>query len=350
VVETAHRLTRIGGTVLKAEFPFDAGVTDERAWDEACRELDAASALPWVLLSGGVGEETFARQVAVACRAGASGVLVGRSVWAPAATLAPAERDAWLLAEGRARLGILVRLADELGTPWHARPNPLAAAALPAKGGTGNTERVTTERGRAPGGGERDIDILVLGELNPDVIVRGTDPRLEFGQVERLVEAIDLVIGSSSAIFACGAATLGLRVAFVGVVGDDAMGRFMLDAMGARGVDVSACRVDPGTPTGASVILTRGNDRAILTAPGTVPLLRDEDVPDGLVGRARHLHVGSVYLLDVLRPRLAGRFEAARRAGSRHRSTATGTRGAPGMAAFGGSSVTPTSSCRMPPK
>ena len=134
VVETAHRLTRIGGTVLKAEFPFGAGVTDERAWDEACRELDAASALPWVLLSGGVDEGTFARQVAVACRAGASGVLVGRSVWAPAATLAPAERDAWLLAEGRARLGILVRLADELGTPWHARPNPLAAAAPPGEG------------------------------------------------------------------------------------------------------------------------------------------------------------------------------------------------------------------------
>ena len=128
------RLTRIGGTVLKAEFPFDAGVTDERAWDEACRELDAASALPWVLLSGGVDEGTFARQVAVACRAGASGVLVGRSVWAPAATLAPAERDAWLLAEGRARLAALARLADELGTPWHARPNALAAAAPPGEG------------------------------------------------------------------------------------------------------------------------------------------------------------------------------------------------------------------------
>jgi tagatose 1,6-diphosphate aldolase len=134
VVETARRLTRIGGTVLKAEFPFDASVTDERAWDESCRELDAASALPWVLLSGGVGQATFARQVAVACRAGASGVLVGRSVWAPAATLAPAERDAWLLAEGRSRLEAFVGLVDELGTPWHARPNPLAAAPPPAEG------------------------------------------------------------------------------------------------------------------------------------------------------------------------------------------------------------------------
>ena len=163
--------------------------------------------------------------------------------------------------------------------------------------------------------GERDIDVLVLGEINPDVIVRGADPRPQFGQVEMLVDTIDLVIGSSSAIFACGASTLGLRVAFVGVVGDDAMGRFMLDAMRAHGIDVSACRVDEAIPTGASVILAGDADRAILTAPGTVPLLRDEDVPAALVDRARHIHAGSVFLLDALRPRLAARFAAAGRAG-----------------------------------
>jgi sugar/nucleoside kinase (ribokinase family) len=160
-----------------------------------------------------------------------------------------------------------------------------------------------------------DIDVLVVGEINPDVIVRAADPRPTFGQVERLVETIDLVVGSSSAIFACGTARLGLRTAFVGVVGDDALGRFMLDAMGARGIDVTGCRVDRAVPTGASVILTTGTDRAILTAPGTVPLLRDEDIPDALVGRARHLHVGSVFLLEALRPRLAARLAAARQAG-----------------------------------
>jgi sugar/nucleoside kinase (ribokinase family) len=161
----------------------------------------------------------------------------------------------------------------------------------------------------------RDIDVLVLGEVNPDVIVRAADPTPSFGQVERLVDSIDLVIGSSSAIFACGVARLGLRTAFVGIVGDDPMGRFMLDAMWRRGVDVAGCRVDRTVPTGASVILTTGADRAILTAPGTVPLLRDDDVPEALVGRARHLHVGSVFLLDALRPRLAARLAAARRAG-----------------------------------
>ena len=160
-----------------------------------------------------------------------------------------------------------------------------------------------------------DFDVLVLGEINPDVIVRAADPTPTFGQVERFVDSIDLVVGSSSAIFACGAARLGLRTAFVGVVGDDPLGQFMLDAMRARGVDVTACRVDDAVPTGASVILTTGADRAILTAPGTVPLLRDEDVPDTLVGRSRHLHVGSVFLLDTLRPRLAARLAAAHRAG-----------------------------------
>jgi len=168
---------------------------------------------------------------------------------------------------------------------------------------------------RASGSGDRDIDVLVLGEINPDVIVRSVDPRPQFGQVELLVDTIDLVVGSSSAIFACGAARLGLRVAFVGVVGNDAMGRFMLDAMRTHGIDVSGCRVDEVVPTGASVILAGDADRAILTAPGTVPLLRDDDVPAALLDRARHLHVGSVFLLDALRPQLAERFAAARRAG-----------------------------------
>jgi sugar/nucleoside kinase (ribokinase family) len=158
-------------------------------------------------------------------------------------------------------------------------------------------------------------DVLVMGEINPDVIVRAADPTPAFGQVERFVDSIDLVIGSSSAIFACGAARLGLRTAFVGVVGDDPMGRFMLDAMRARGVDVAGCRVDREVPTGASVILTSGSDRAILTAPGTMPILRDEDVPEALFASARHVHVGSVYQLDALRPRLAARLGAARRAG-----------------------------------
>jgi tagatose 1,6-diphosphate aldolase len=134
VVETALRLTVLGGDVLKAEFPYDPGVTDQAAWSDACMELEEASAVPWVLLSGGVDDATFARQVAVACSAGASGVLAGRSVWAPAATLPDAERDAWLVTEGRTRLARLTGLVDELGVPWQARRGTLSTASTPGEG------------------------------------------------------------------------------------------------------------------------------------------------------------------------------------------------------------------------
>jgi tagatose 1,6-diphosphate aldolase len=126
VVETARRLTALGGDVLKAEFPYDASVVDRSRWAEACAELDAASSLPWVLLSGGVDDATFEAQVEVACTGGASGVLVGRSVWAPAAALSPDERTAWLETEGAARLRRLVDLVERAGHPW--RPRWLAAA------------------------------------------------------------------------------------------------------------------------------------------------------------------------------------------------------------------------------
>jgi len=123
VVETARRLTALGGDVLKAEFPYDAAVDDRSRWAEACAELDAASRLPWVLLSGGVDDATFEAQVEVACGVGASGVLVGRSVWAPAAALPPDARTPWLQTEGAARLRRLVDLVDGAGHPWRPRWN-----------------------------------------------------------------------------------------------------------------------------------------------------------------------------------------------------------------------------------
>lgn len=134
VVETARRLTSIGGDILKAEFPYDASVTDTALWGEACEELNAASALPWVLLSGGVEESTFEAQVATACAAGASGVVAGRAVWAEAATMDAAGREEFLATTGRERLRRLVDLVDEVGRPWHDRPSPLTSAPIPGDG------------------------------------------------------------------------------------------------------------------------------------------------------------------------------------------------------------------------
>jgi tagatose 1,6-diphosphate aldolase len=134
VVETARRLTAIGGDVLKAEFPYDPSVTDAARWRDACQELDAASRVPWVLLSGGVDDATFEAQVEAACAAGASGVLAGRSVWEGAATFGPSERDRFLATNGRDRLERLATLVDRAGRPWREHPGSLANAPEPGEG------------------------------------------------------------------------------------------------------------------------------------------------------------------------------------------------------------------------
>ena len=134
VIETARRLTQLGPDVLKAEFPYDPSVDDSDRWREACEELDAASPVPWVLLSGGVDDAVFERQVETACGAGASGVLVGRSVWAEAARLSGEERDQWLASEGRRRLRRLAELVERVGRPWRDRWLEAKPTAQPTEG------------------------------------------------------------------------------------------------------------------------------------------------------------------------------------------------------------------------
>lgn len=156
----------------------------------------------------------------------------------------------------------------------------------------------------------RSFDILIAGEINPDLILTG-DVMPAFGQVEKLVDAAALTIGSSSVIFACGAARLGLKVAFIGKCGDDVFGRFMLDEMQKHHVDVSNVLVLVGGSTGLSVILNRGVDRAILTHPGLVADLQAADIADGLLAQARHLHVASYFLQTKLQAGLPRLFERA---------------------------------------
>jgi sugar/nucleoside kinase (ribokinase family) len=155
-----------------------------------------------------------------------------------------------------------------------------------------------------------DFDLVVVGDCNPDVVITGGDVTPAFGQAEKLVDGMSLIIGGSAAITAVAAARLGLRVALVAATGDDPTGELMLSLLGREGVDTSAVLVRPGQPTGMTTVLSTGADRAILTALGAMTSLTAADVPPL---RARHLHVSSYFLLErSLGPGLAGLLAAAR--------------------------------------
>jgi sugar/nucleoside kinase (ribokinase family) len=157
-------------------------------------------------------------------------------------------------------------------------------------------------------------DLLVLGDAKPDLIVTGVD-EVAFGRPERIVDRALVTLGGSGAIAACGAAALGARVAFAGAVGDDALGRFVVDALEARGVDTGGVRIDPDRPTGASIVLKRGDRESVMTSLGTVASFDGRDVDRETLRAARHVHVASYFLQKGLRPSLPELIGDVRAAG-----------------------------------
>ena len=161
-----------------------------------------------------------------------------------------------------------------------------------------------------------DLDLVVLGDANPDLVLRGGDVVPAFGQAEHLVDEAGLTLGGSGAILAHGAAKLGLRVAMCAVVGDDLFGRFCREALETVGVETTGIVTDPTTPTGVTVVLSGDRDRAILTSPGTIPALRADLIDRSLLARAGHVHVSSYYLQASLIPGLSALFEQIRAGGA----------------------------------
>jgi sugar/nucleoside kinase (ribokinase family) len=159
------------------------------------------------------------------------------------------------------------------------------------------------------------IDLLVIGDINPDVLVTAGELGDAFGQREQIVDQGLLVLGGSATITAVAASRLGAKVALVGCVGDDWIGRAMVAELTAIGVE---CRVKvlPEVPTSLTVVVQRGRDRAILTTQTSLAQLDCSVVPDDLLRDSRHVHVGGYFLLPGLWDGLPELFGRARAAGA----------------------------------
>jgi sugar/nucleoside kinase (ribokinase family) len=160
----------------------------------------------------------------------------------------------------------------------------------------------------------RRFEVLVVGELNVDIILDRMVTLPELGQ-EILAREMTLALGSSSAIFAHNLRCLGPSVAFLGKVGDDLFGRFVVERLRIGRVDTSHVLVAPERSTGATVVLNRGEDRAMVTYPGAMEDLTLEDLTPEHLASARHLHFSSVFLQSGFRRRTAALFRLAKGAG-----------------------------------
>jgi sugar/nucleoside kinase (ribokinase family) len=156
--------------------------------------------------------------------------------------------------------------------------------------------------------------VLCAGEINVDLVLQGYTEFPTPGK-EVLVRDCQLVLGSATAIMAMGLARLGTPVAFVGRVGDDVWGRYCLEDMATRSIDVSRVIRGGGPRTGITVSITHPRDRALVTYLGAIAALTGKDVPDAAMAGLDHLHASSFYFQEGLRPDLPDLFARARRAG-----------------------------------
>jgi sugar/nucleoside kinase (ribokinase family) len=158
--------------------------------------------------------------------------------------------------------------------------------------------------------------VLVVGDANPDLVLRG-DVVPRFGQAEQLLDDAALLIGGSAAITAHGFARLNRPVALVAAVGDDALAGPLLARLAEAGVYLDHVVRRQGRSTGLTVILSRADDRAILTCLGTIPTLTGREVRDAVANsrNPRHVHVGSLFLQPLLASELPAVFAECRARG-----------------------------------
>ena len=120
-IETAKRLGALGPDVLKLQFPVDARhEPSEAVWRQTAEELAAACQTPWVLLSFGDPFDVFKAQLEVACRAGCSGFMAGRSVWREVITAAQSERTQVIEEVVLPRFRALCDVVEQHAKPWFA--------------------------------------------------------------------------------------------------------------------------------------------------------------------------------------------------------------------------------------
>ncbi len=137
--------------------------------------------------------------------------------------------------------------------------------------------------------------VVCLGELLIDFV------SLESGVSLVQAPSFQKAAGGAPANVAVGLARLGHEVGFVGKVGKDSFGNFLVGVLRENGVDVSGMAFDTEARTMlAFVSLTSEGERDFMfyRHPSADMRLTPEEIPEQLIAQARIFHYGSISLIS----------------------------------------------------
>lgn len=155
---------------------------------------------------------------------------------------------------------------------------------------------------------------IVVGELNMDLILTGLD---KFPELKKEIFAKEMFLnmGSSAAIFAANLSSLGTKVAFLGKIGRDQYGDYILKKLSEKGVDIKKIIISETSKTGITVALSFKNERSMITYPGAMLELTESDIRNEDLRQVQHLHVSSVFMQPALKEGIVKLFRRAKDAG-----------------------------------
>ncbi len=136
-----------------------------------------------------------------------------------------------------------------------------------------------------------DIEVVGLGALNMDYLYK----------VERILDDGEAVVnesksspGGSAANTIYGLARLEVDAGFIGIVGDDADGKILVQAFQTIGVDTSQIKVKPKAKTGTVLCLSdKHGRRSLYVSPEANSLLTIDDLDLTYINQPRLLHLSS---------------------------------------------------------
>jgi sugar/nucleoside kinase (ribokinase family) len=158
------------------------------------------------------------------------------------------------------------------------------------------------------------MDIVVIGDINVDLVLAGLPSLPAFRELKH-AKSMKFSLGGASAIFACNIARLGLATGFVGKVGKDFHGDFLIDTLQSAGVDTSHMVRESALPTGVCVVMSFPEDYAMVSYPGIRESFDLHEIDLDYLKRARHFHLSSFYLQPALQPGCSKLFRHAKSAG-----------------------------------
>ncbi len=139
----------------------------------------------------------------------------------------------------------------------------------------------------------KKLDVITIGRAGVDLYGAQVGGRLEdMGSFEKY-------IGGSPTNIACGSARLGLKTALISRVGDEHMGRFILEQLKREGVSTEGVRIDPERLTALVILGIRDDSQfpLIFYRENCADMaLCEDDIDEAFIASARAVVVTGTHL------------------------------------------------------